>query len=278
MARVIVCAGKRTKHPLIVSGDGIKLFSAEEICYFLYHNTETAEEFLADKTLADFYEKELALPETAKRLRMLDASEASPKEYATVLFGDTPMYTAEEIEEFLEGMERYLKLPDWQKKKAKADRYLERRNFRLAAGVYESLLASRKELELTDRTVGNLFHNFAICELHTTGPGTAAVHFADAYEKNHSTESLRSYLMALRLAKRDGEYSAAIEKYEISEDLISQIDTILLSTVLEAGETPEYQRLVRVKKMLSEGQVNEYRQEIEKMLVNFKKMYRQDNT
>ena len=277
MARVIVCAGEQSSRPLVVSASNRKLYSAEEVCYYIYHNAEMAEDLFADKSLADFYEFELKLEETAKRLRLLDAADAQAKEYALLLFGVTPMYTEEEIKEYLQELEKFSGLQEWQKQKAKADMYLDHGNYRDASAIYEKLLRSREKNEMSDAIAGNIYHNLAVCELHTTGPGVAGVHFAAAYEKNRNTDSLRSYLLALRLSKKDDEYLQVPDRFPVPESMRSEVDTMLLGTVIEAGETSEYQRLMRVKKMLLEGQIKEYRQATRVLLEEFKKQYRLDN-
>ena len=69
-----------------------------------------AEDYLKDTALAEYYEKELGLEETAERLRVLAASEASLKELALVLYSVTPMYTGEEVEEYLALLEQMQEL------------------------------------------------------------------------------------------------------------------------------------------------------------------------
>ena len=277
MARVLVCAGRRSKVPLRLQNTNKKLYSAEEVCYYLYHNASTAEDYLTDAALAEYYEKELGLTETAERLRVLAASEASIKEYALLLFSVTPMYTSEEIGEFLKELEHLEERKYWQKQKVKADVYLEQRNYRDAANVYERLLQDRKESGMPEVAAGNVYHNLAVCELHISGAGRAAEHFANAYEKNRDSDSLRSYLFALRLAQKDKEYGAALVSYEVSDALRNEIDTMLFDSVVEAGEDPEYQNVARVKKLLADGQLAEYRRATEELLESFKKQYRLDN-
>ncbi|MCH5273710.1 MAG: hypothetical protein J1E35_08550 [Lachnospiraceae bacterium] len=277
MARVVLCAGRRSNVPLRLRNTNKKLYSAEEICYYLYHHAATAEDYLTDAALAEYYEKELGLSETAERLRLLMASEAPLKEYALVLFAATPMYTPEELSEYLKELERLQELKYWQKQKAKADVYLEHRNYSDAMRVYERLLRSRKESGMPENAAGNIYHNLAVCELHTSGAGTAGIHFAAAYEKNRNPESLRSYLIALRLAQKDNEYLTALEQYEVSETMRTEIDTMLFESMVEAGEAPEYQSLLRIKKLLAEGQVAEYRHATQELLTGFKRQYRLDN-
>ncbi len=277
MARVILCAGRRSRVPLCLRNTNKKLYSAEEICYYLYRHAATAEDYLTDEALAEYYEKELGLPDTAQRLRLLAASEAPLKEYAVVLFAATPMYTQEETAEYLEELERLQELKYWQKQKAKADVYLEHRNYRDAVRVYERLLRGRKESGMPETAAGNIYHNLAVCELHISGAGSAGIHFAAAYEKNHNPESLRSYLIALRLAQKDNEYLVALEHYEVPEAMRSEIDAMLFESMVEAGEAPEYQSFLRIKKLLAEGQVEEYRKATQELLAGFKSQYRLDN-
>jgi len=277
MARVVLCAGKRSRVPLCLHSINKALYSAEEICFYLYHHATTAEDYIKDSALAEYYETELGLPAVAERLRVLKASEASVKEYAAVIFGATCMYTEEEVAEYINGMERLQDLKVWQKQKAKADVYLTHRNYREAMAVYEQLLRNKRENEMPEVTTGNVYHNLAICELHISGAGSAAGHFADAYEKNRSQESLRSYLIALRLAQKDNEYLTALEQHEVSELMRTEIDGMLFECMVEAGESPEYQELVRIKKLFSEGRLNEYEEATRSLLESFKRQYRMDN-
>jgi len=165
----------------------------------------------------------------------------------------------------------------WQRQKAKADVYLEHRNYRDAMNLYESLLRKRKENEMPEVATGNIYHNLAVCELHITGAGSAAGHFAEAYEKNRSQESLRSYLIALRLAQKDNEYLTALEQYEVSEFMRTEMDAMLFECMVEAGESPEYQEVLRIKKLFSEGQHVEYQEATRMLLEEFKRQYRVDN-
>lgn len=277
MARVIVCAGKRSGVPLYLNNVNSPLYSAEEICFYLYHHASTAEDYVTQDSLADYYETELGLPSVAERLRVLKASEAGLKEYVSVIFGATAMYTPEEVAEYLKETERLLDMKYWQRQKAKADVYLEHRNYRDAMGLYEQLLRNRKENEIPEVATGNIYHNLAVCELHITGAGSAAGHFAEAYEKNRSPESLRSYLIALRLAQKDNEYLTALDVYDVSEYMRTEMDAMMFECMVEAGESREYQELQRIKKLFSDGQLAEYQTATHQLLEMFKKQYRADN-
>ena len=277
MARVIVCEGKRSRVPLRLNNVNSPLYSAEEICFYLYHHASTAEDYVTQDSLADYYETELGLPSVAERLRVLKASEAGIKEYVSVIFGATAMYTPEELAEYLKETDRLLDMKDWQRQKAKADVYLEHRNYRDAMGLYEQLLRNRKANEIPEVATGNIYHNLAVCELHITGAGSAAGHFVEAYEKNRSQESLRSYLIALRLAQKDNEYLTALDTYDVSEYMRTEMDAMMFECMVEAGESREYQELQRIKKLFSEGQLAEYQTATHQLLETFKKQYRADN-
>lgn len=277
MARVLACAGRRSTVPFQLQNTNKKVYSAEEVSYYLFHNPATAEDYVKDEALADYYETRLDLPETAERLRLLKASEAGIKEYALLLFSVTLMYTEEEIGEYMAELLRLQDLKYWQKQKAKADVYLEQRNYRDAAGMYERLLRERKESGMPETATGNIYHNLAVCELHTSGAALAAGHFAEAYEKNRNPESLSSYLLALRLCQKDNEFLAALDRYEVSEAICQDVDAYLMECALETGEAEECQGMLRVKKLLADGQVAEYERATRELLEEFKKRYRLDN-
>ena len=83
--------------------------------------------------------------------------------------------------------------------------------------------------------------------------------------------------MALRLAQKDNEYLTALERYEVSELLKTEMDAQMFECMVEAAEAPEYQELVRIKKLFSEGQLKEYREATRQLLDEFKRQYRLDN-
>ena len=38
MGKMILCRGRQTDRPLIIEGTGIRLYTAEELCYYIYNN------------------------------------------------------------------------------------------------------------------------------------------------------------------------------------------------------------------------------------------------
>ena len=132
MARVLACAGRRSTVPFQLQNTNKKVYSAEEVSYYLFHNPATAEDYVKDEALADYYETRLDLPETAERLRLLKASEAGIKEYALLLFSVTLMYTEEEIGEYMAELLRLQDLKYWQKQKAKVTK----RNIKSSSGAF----------------------------------------------------------------------------------------------------------------------------------------------
>ena len=55
------------------------------------------------------------------------------------------------------------------------------------------------------------------------------------------------------------------------------MDAQFFECMVEAAEAPEYQELVRIKKLFSEGQLAEYEEATRVLLDGFKKQYRIDN-
>lgn len=71
MGKVIVCSGKLAKSPYVIRESGKKLYSIEEICYFVGTNVYSLDLSFFSPELIEFIKTELKLPMVANKLKSL---------------------------------------------------------------------------------------------------------------------------------------------------------------------------------------------------------------
>ena len=276
MGSLILCNGKLAKAPYVLQNTNQKIYCMEELCYFLYNNIEIAEDFLFDEGLVSFIGTELNLPDRAKQFKELLEKKASLKDVAITLLCSTDLYTRRDLDAFLKEADRLGMLQSWQKQKQKADSYLERGNYKDAAGVLERLLLEQKGEELNDALLGDIYHNLGICRLHMTGVQDALSCFAEAYEKNHREKSLFAYLSALRLMKRNAEYESVLQICKVMPEQKTKFDGMFAQCEEKQKESSLYQEIQHLKEAFAQGKMSEYEKGISALMHSWKQQYRME--
>lgn len=276
MGSLILCSGNLAKVPYILKNTNQKIYCMEELCYYLYNNITTAEDFLFDEGLVSFIGTELGLTERAKQFGELLQNKASLKDVAITLLCSTDLYTRKDLDAFLKEADRLGMLQSWQKQKQKADSYLERGDYRDAANILERLLQEQQGEELKDALLGDIYHNLGICRLRMTGVQDALPCFAEAYEKKHREESLFAYLSALRLTKRMAEYESAVAICKVTPEQQEKLNRLFVKYEEKRKESSLYQEMQQLKESFQCGKMSEYNKTFSNIMYNWKQQYRME--
>ena len=71
MSTVILCNGNYAQNPYCLAADDIRLFSVEEVCFYIYKNAFFLQEDFFCDALIDWIKNELGLPSYANELLLL---------------------------------------------------------------------------------------------------------------------------------------------------------------------------------------------------------------
>jgi hypothetical protein len=275
MGKLILCSGLRTKRPYSFPTCGIRVYSMEELCYFLYHHVYMIEEELFHASLIEWIGTELKLPERAEKLRQLKQKQADAKTLVTVILCSADYYTEYEIKSFLKELDTVMGMPMIKRNSIKASNYLKQQLYREAEAEYERLLETQEAKELSPEDYGDILHNLAVAKLHTTSYCAAADQLEQAYLRNQREESLRQYLFALRLAGSEELYRKKLEEYQASEELRCAIEDMLNHKKEEAVQSSLAAELQQLKQMKLQGNINEFYRRTQELLDGWKSKLRQ---
>lgn len=277
MGKLIICSGKLAKKPFYVKLTNTNLFSIEELCFFLYNNIELIQKDFFDYSLIEWISQELDLPVRAGILKELVDKNAGLKDLVVCIMCSADFYTETEIKHILHTIDELGQLSPIEKMKKKADNYLKYRQFAEASIEYEKILESKEAVMLSGVEYGNLVHNLAIIQLNTVGVLVAANTFREAYERNRNIETLKQYLLALKLGKKEDKFLEEIKNFNVEETIVDEINETLQQMNYDAENSEDYKIIEELLIFKQSGKVNQFYQLANERINKWKMEFRREN-
>lgn len=274
MGKLILCSGARTTKPYTFTRNGIRIYSMEELCYYLYHHVHLIEEEMISEELIDFIERELKLSERAEKLRILKRQDSDLKTMVTFILCSADYYSEQEIKGLLRLLDEVIGMPMIKRSVIKADCYLKEKQYEQAMSEYRSIIHSPQAPELTPEEYGDVYHNFAVAKVHITGLKEASKLFEKAYELNHREESFKQYLYTLCLMNKDQEYSARMEDELLDKNLDEIIRNFLEEQEKNSNAMPALQQIDQLRALKNRGKMNEFYHGINELINLWKEKVR----
>ncbi len=156
---VIVCRQKRAANPYYIEGLGINIYSAQELCYAVYHHPLLFTDGFVDGELLEFVREELGMGFAAARLEQRQKSGDRSEELLFQLMQECDYYTTVELNRLRQTFAALKKLPPLEYAKEKADYLAEYKQYGKAIAGYEEILEAadeKKDIQVTKRIWNNL--------------------------------------------------------------------------------------------------------------------------
>ncbi len=270
MSKLILCSGVRTKIPYCFAATGIKVYSMEELCYYIYHHIYMIEEDIYSEALIDWIQAELKLAGRAEKLRQLKRQNADVKTMVTFVLCSADYYNEAEIKGLLKKLDDMIGMPKVKRSCIKADSSLSEGQYREAAAEYEKIIRSEEAKDLAPEDYGDILHNLAIAKVHTVGLKEAAELMLEAYERNRRKESLIQYLFTLRLMGQEDLYTDKLEEYQVSNEMREALDSFIEGKMEEALQSQSMVDILYLKHKKNTGEMLEYYRKTEELLEAWK--------
>lgn len=144
MSGLILCRTKEAVNPYYISGMDIKIYSLEELCYYIYNNVYLiGTDFICPK-LIEFIRSETKEPKLADRLEYLGEKKAGLAEMVLTVLRYVDYYTDDEIEK-LRGILTTLNTQNvYERLKTRADRLMLNECYYAAIRSYSQIINGKK--------------------------------------------------------------------------------------------------------------------------------------
>lgn len=268
MGTMILCRTKTAKRPYRIGGIGIRIYSLEELCYYIYNNVYLLGNDFIDEGLLEFIGEEIGEKQLSERLELLIDKKAGLAELMVTILKYVDYYTVAEIENIKGVLETLSTQNVLERLKARADSFLDNRCYHSAISNYVKILESPVDVSLPAMFYAKVNHNIGVAYTHLFLYKQAVPYFDEAYKIGWHEESKRCSAAAARLALGDNiieREDATEEEYVLRREIEMLMDN--------ARYSDEYRNISSLEKLKEDGQVTEYYQMITEVLDSWKQQY-----
>lgn len=272
MGKVIVCSGKLAKSPYVIRESGKKLYSIEEICYFVGTNVYSLDLSFFSPELIEFIKTELKLPMVANKLKSLITGNYLFNDVITALFCSCDLYDKEEILKIIELAKSLEKMPLWERRAYIGYRKLKEKKYLIALKYFRETL---KEENLDENDYGIVLRAMGICLIHVSSFKEAADCFYKAYKYTQNNKVLIMALLALKLGNTGKEFTERAGEFTQDTNLIAEAEKIWKEAEKSGLTGLNIGYVNNMFEKLKTNKVAEGYKEIEIKLEEFKNEYRE---
>lgn len=194
MGSLILCHKKRAKQPYVIARVHIRVFTIEELCYYICNNLYLLDDTFMNRRLCEWIREELQMRAMAEILLGELEKGCTVEQFALTILEMSDIYGMSEIHKIQSALERLQNQKEVEKAKLKADSLLESGQYASAIPVYQSIVCEEK-----DDSVGKEFYGKAYgCLGSAYGKLFLYEEAAEAYKKGfelcEDTDMLKAYL------------------------------------------------------------------------------------
>lgn len=219
----VLCQGKVAKKPYIMPYTRQKVYSLEELCYYIYNNIYTINEEFFEESLARWLREEADQPVLARKLHVLMQENPNLKDLVVTILCGCDYYQEDEIYELVDILDDINNLPFYKKKKIKADNYLRAGQYTKSLMEYNKLLNGSYAGNFSTEEYGDILHNVGIAHFYASSFAEAENDFREAFVRNNKRESLRQYLWLLLMQEKDKKFEAEAVSYGLNPQEILRV-------------------------------------------------------
>ena len=232
---------------------GVKVYSLEELCYYIGNNIYTITEDFFTRSLVLWLKNQTDNPELASKLDTMITNQNKLKDMVVTILCACDYYKEAEIRQLIRVIDEIVNLPLHEKRKIRADNYMRAGLYAKSVVAYRKLLNGVYAVNFTPEAYGNILHNRGIALFYTASFSAAAKDFKDAYARNHRPESLHHYLYILLMQDKTEEFERECIRFGMNN---AQLEAIRTRFNEVKNSLPSYE--------ITDKEIEEYKENLRK--------------
>ncbi|MCI8597986.1 MAG: hypothetical protein HFJ10_06040 [Lachnospiraceae bacterium] len=236
MGAVLICSQSQAETPYYIESMGIRLYSMEELAYFLYENIYLVDKRMLGEHLWDWIRTEVGNTELAERLKKGMEAGSSMQNMVLTILRNVDYYTQEELAELSAKMKVLNTYQEQERLKLRADEYFINGNYQAAIYEYERILDIRQSGRLGVDFYAHVWNNLGVCYCRLFLFRKASRAFRTSYQYQKDPEVLKEYVYAMRLGLSEEDFEEAMDLQKIRGEQLKELTDEYDRLAEEAGE------------------------------------------
>lgn len=275
MGTLLLCNRPIAAMPYYVEALSLNIYSLEELCYVIEHHPFLLDEGFFDDELIHWIEKEVGEEDLAEGLRQSLRKEQGITKLVELILNATGYLGYEAGMRILGQLREMQHKPVFERRKMRADRYVENKKYINALLEYRRILQMEEECKKNPVVCGNIWHNQGTVFARLFLFREAKECFEKAYQYNMNQESVYGAMAACHYLGEHEELMKLAGKYGVDEQEVAQLvehwESISQSDVILNVE--EEIDTIFTEENVSEGIGLEENSALMQMLQNWKAEY-----
>ena len=157
MGSLVLCHERHATHPYEITRIHCKIFTIEELCYYLCNNLYLIDYTIMNEQLCVWLDEELCMRTLAGQLRDVIRLHGSIEKFVLTILKDSRIYRDTEMIRIQNVLERLRNQKDIERQKYKGDNLLESGEIEEAILVYQAILNQEKDESVDAKFYGRIY-------------------------------------------------------------------------------------------------------------------------
>ena len=202
MSECMLCQSRRAESPWLIEPVGLRIWSIEELLYFIQENLPLLDEDILNAKLVGWIKDELHLRRLAGVLTQIVGKPFAVRDFILPMFHETGYPSEAGIRQTVAALEELDALPTPIRLKKKADLLVTHERYLRAIETYRAVLDYQRSSNLGAQFTGIIYNNIGCVFARLFQMDEAVSCLRESYQLLHTSDALRRYLYAVYL--KDG--------------------------------------------------------------------------
>ena len=223
MGSLILCHDKRADAPYEITRIHCKIYTIEELCYYLCNNLYLIDYTIMNEQLLNWLDEELGFTELASNLRDVIRMRGSVEKFVLTILKSSKIYREPEMIRIQNVLERLKNQKDIERQKYKGDNLLESGEIEEAILVYQAILNQEKDESVDPKFYGKIYAGLGAAYGRLFLYQESAKMYDRAYQICEDRTLLKPYLYASYKYMSLEEYHILLTKHDDYAEVNAQM-------------------------------------------------------
>lgn len=273
MSGLILC-NMRSSEPYYISELNIRIYSIEEMGYFVYNHTYLVGREFFSGELIGYIRNNLSLEKTASKIEAALEAKSGLPELICILLKESGYYSDEEIDNLRPILPGLAQKSTQERLKAKADMFYGYNKYESSLQEYYRILDMKRDPKLNSVFYSGILGSIATIYSKLFLFEDAIAYFKKAYDLSKDDEYLRKIVLITMTIGGEKELLAIMVKYDISDIFVETCREEHEKILMDIKETQEYLSFCDKIVYKGETDMKEYYNMTQRTIDGWKEEYR----